>query len=1102
MIQLKINNQQIEVPSGSSIFDACKSLNIYVPTLCNHPDIPPSGNCGICVVKVNNSNFVLSCSTKAQNGMVVETNSFDVKRKGFEALCAFNEMARMPPTKEIEDIWNYFTQKKRPPRKRHAENTNSVSYDPNLCINCGRCTRMCRDVQNIGALDEDSHSLKDNDCIQCGQCITVCPTQALKANSTISGIIRALSSGKILILQIAPSVRVSIGESFGEPVGSIVTGKIIQSAREIGFRYVFDTDFGADLTIIEEGSELVSRLKHGGVFPMFTSCCPAWVNFVEKLHPELIPHLSTAKSPHMMTGAIIKTYFAERSHIDPKNIYVVSLMPCTAKKDEIRRDQLKGDVDCVITSTEFSDLVQQFEIDWSTIIDSKFDKMLGESSGSAALFGVSGGVAEAAVRFIHEELTSTKLDYVNYSNCIGSNQIKIANINIGNYELKIAVCNGISYAREFIESGEYLKYHFVEVMACPFGCIGGGGQPKLQNKAQAQARAEAIFRIDHNISTGPSANDNNEIKELFSKFLGRPNEGLSYNLLHTSFRRQDSPLIELKRKLGSLPIVAYGSSTGFSYRLAQIFSGYIGGYAMSLDSCTIPNILKKGTIIIICSTTGNGEIPSNALSFAKILRESKEDLSSLKYAICGIGSKDYPMFCYAGKILDKLFHQHGARRLLPYIEIDTSIYDQGEKIFETWSEETILTLGLQLPDFKILSNFKITKSINPDDSIINNPEKPIGFEYGVMITSSILSPQNIIPQMHRYQIKLPLGQNYETGDHVSILPQNDINIVNLILSEFKYDPNTILSIESILPGGNYLIPNRVTILQLFSQYIDLNCKPNRNLIRCFQQFSKDQFIKDKLNRLLTSNDSKHFEEFLKDINVGEFLLEYCRYGIPPLDLILSSCTLIRPRIYCIASSPSGNSKSIDLIINDTIFGEGNSRNGLCTSFLRRFGLTKIPLKIQKGVFNYPRDPTTPIIMTALGCGIAPMLSLLQHREYMKGEIGNAILFFGRKYKDSYPLLDSILQNYIEQGSLQDLKYSFSRENNNKSYITDLIKEDPNIIWEYWKNPKTPIIYCGPSRTIPDQLHELFVNITIEKGNMNKDQAEKFCKLHPHYLIWF
>ena len=311
MYKVKINGKIIEVSIGSTIIQACKLANIYIPTLCHHPDLPPAGKCGICVVKVNGGQYVLSCSNKVTDGMIIETDTLDVKNKAIEALNKFNDMTILPESKEIEEVYQYFYPKNFK-RDKNFDKTTALVFDPKLCINCDRCIRQCAETQSIGALDDSSHSLSQNECISCGQCTTVCPTGALSENCSIPDVIKAMSHGKVVILQTAPAVRVSTGECFGDPVGTVVTGKIISAAREMGFKYVFDTNFAADLTILEEGTELIGRIVNKGVMPMFTSCCPAWINFVEKIHPEIIPHLSTAKSPHMMAGRAIKTYFAEK----------------------------------------------------------------------------------------------------------------------------------------------------------------------------------------------------------------------------------------------------------------------------------------------------------------------------------------------------------------------------------------------------------------------------------------------------------------------------------------------------------------------------------------------------------------------------------------------------------------------------------------------------------------------------------------------------------------------------------------------------------------------------------------------------------------------
>ncbi|OHT04390.1 Iron only hydrogenase large subunit, C-terminal domain containing protein [Tritrichomonas foetus] len=1103
MISVKVNGVPIEVPKNTWVIDACAKAEVYIPTLCHHPDLPPAGKCGICVVKINGSQYSLSCSTKVTQGMIIETDAPDVKAKALIALNQFSDMPLLPDSKEIEEIYNYLIPK-RPKRGRKAEDTFALSFDPVKCVNCGRCERMCSDGQLIGALDESSHSLKENECISCGQCTTVCPTAALKEHNSIPDVLRALASGKVMLFQCAPATRVSLGECFGEEVGTIVTRKIAAAAKIMGFHYVFDTNYAADMTIWEEGTEFIGRVSNNGVLPMFTSCCPAWINFVEKIHPELIPNLSTAKSPHMMMGAALKSYFAEKKKIDPKNMFVVSMMPCTAKKDEIKRGQMIEDVDAVVTVREFAEMIKQFGIDWNSLEGKDFDPVMGESTGAAALFGVTGGVMEAAVRFAHEKLTNDKLGKVEYYQWRGFKNIKSANIQIGGADLKIAVCSGIAAARELIESDEYKNYHFIEVMACPCGCVGGGGQPFVKSRHEITKRADSIYQIDceKRNSTKVTSNDNSEIVQMYKEYMGEPNHGRAHELLHTTYEQQVTPILEQKKMMEKLPIIAFGSASGNAAKMARTVASYIGTSPVSLNSVGLTKIIKKGVAVIVCSTFGDGEFPSNAQKFYEQLEANTEPLNGLKYAVLALGSNDYPKFCLAGRMIDQMLAKQGAERLMDICEIDGSSPDKGEGTFENWAPSIVGALGLKMPEIKVTSQYNIKLYQNPSDPIYQNPEKPLGFDWGVIFSSTVLTPEGYQPAMHRYQIKIPPNMKYLAGDHVAILPQNDVDTVKATIEELKLNPKDILEVKTELPEGMNTIPNKVTVEQLFFQYLDLNGIPNRTLIRAFKQFCKNTFAKERLEKLLDPSEPRYLNDFMKDTSIGEFILEYSRHGIPPLDILISACPLIKPRLYSIASAPTSTSHYIDLIITDNIFGPQNTRHGLCTLFLRRFGLTKIAIHTQTGCFGYPKDPKTPILMAALGFGVAPMLSLLQHREELDGEIGNAALFFGCRFKNTYPILDSILENYIDTGAMQDLYVAYSREGTSKTYITDLMANNTDDVWRYWQDPKCEYFYCGPARGIPDQLNQILVQVSMDKGNMTRDEAEEFCNRHPHHVESF
>jgi len=420
-----------------------------------------------------------------------------------------------------------------------------------------------------------------------------------------------------------------------------------------------------------------------------------------------------------------------------------------------------------------------------------------------------------------------------------------------------------------------------------------------------------------------------------------------------------------------------------------------------------------------------------------------------------------------------------------------------------------MALGMKMPEITVepVFSFKHIDGNSEEGKAVAQelykaPLTPIGYEYGVLISNTILTPANFLPSMHRYQIKLPVGMTYEAGDHVAILAQNDIEQVKAVLSALKLNGDDVLEVSTTLPEGFNIIPEKVTIRQLFTQYLDLNGLPSRNLIRAFRQVCNNQFKKEDLIAILDPTHPQKYNDLVKDISSGDFMIEYSKYGIPPLEIIVSACSQIRPRLYSIASAPENTSKIIDLIITDVRFGPGGARAGLCTNFLQRFGLTKIAIHCQKGCFGYPKDPSAPMIMAALGCGIAPMLSLLQHRENLSGHIGESALFFGCRYRNTYPILDSILQDYVDIGSMNDLYVAYSREGTTKTYITDLMLNNPDTVWKYWSNPKTEFYYCGPARGIPDQLHNILIQITMDKGGMTREEAEKFYALHENHIEAF
>ncbi len=566
MVELKINNINIKAEEGTTILEASKSVGISIPTLCHMKDLSPTGACRICVVEVEGmKGLIPSCAYPVTEGMKVQTNSPRVRRarKTIVELLVENHpedclICVRNKNCELQDLAEVYALREHRyvgEKKNHAIDISSASMerDPAKCILCGRCVRTCNEIQKVGAIDFTNRGFRSNvttpynkglnvsDCILCGQCILVCPTAALREKSSAKEVVDALNDkNKYPVVQIAPAVRASIGEEYNLPLGTNVTGQLVAGLRRLGFKKVFDTNFAADLTIMEESSEFISRFQNGGDLPMFTSCCPGWVKYIEQNRPQLLKHVSTCKSPHEMEGAVLKTYFAEKSGLDPNDIFVVSIMPCTVKKFESSRPELAEeqmpDVDAVLTTRELVRLFKMAGIDFNDLAEEQFDNPLGESTGAAAIFGASGGVMEAALRTAYFKITGTDLEKLEFQDIRGSEGIKETSINIKGSELNFAVVNGIGNVGKVldeIEKGES-KYDFIEVMACPGGCINGGGQPIHQDQEKVRKRVEVLYKIDKTASSRKS-HENKSVKKIYDDFFGEPNSHKAHEILHTSY---------------------------------------------------------------------------------------------------------------------------------------------------------------------------------------------------------------------------------------------------------------------------------------------------------------------------------------------------------------------------------------------------------------------------------------------------------------------------------------------------------------------------------------------------------------------------------------
>jgi iron-only hydrogenase group A len=573
MVQLTINNIKVKAEEGMTILDAAKSVGINIPTLCHLKGLTPTGSCRICSVEVEGQrNLVPSCAFPVFEGMNVDTNSHRVRRARktiIELLvenhpqdcliCVRNGNCELQSLSERYGIREH---RYAGECKSHAIDISSSSMerDPAKCILCGRCVRVCHEIQRIGAIDFTgrgfksivatpfNHGLNISDCILCGQCIFECPTAALREKSSLKEVTNALNDkNKYVIVQIAPAVRVTVGEEYNMPVGQNVTGKIITGLRRVGFRRVFDTNFAADLTIMEEAAEFIRRLQTGGKLPMFTSCCPGWIKYAEQNRPEILDHISTCKSPHEMEGSVIKTYYAKKMGLDPKDIFVVSIMPCTVKKYEAARLELSEnnlpDVDAVLTTRELVRLFKLAGIDFDDLPEDKFDNPLGESTGAAAIFGTSGGVMEAALRTAYYKISGKEPDNLTFHFVNNSPGVREAEIIIDGTAVNVAIVNGIGNVPEVLDEvvkGKS-KYHFIEVMTCRGGCINGGGQPIHYKPEKILRRMKALQEIDAGMKNRKS-HENESIKNLYKEFLVEPGSHIAHEILHTVYTNRAKPV--------------------------------------------------------------------------------------------------------------------------------------------------------------------------------------------------------------------------------------------------------------------------------------------------------------------------------------------------------------------------------------------------------------------------------------------------------------------------------------------------------------------------------------------------------------------------------
>ena len=572
MVNLTIDGKAVCVPEGTTVLEAAKTVNINIPTLCYLKDINKIGACRVCIVEIKGARALqAACVYPVAEGLEVLTNSPKVRRARKATVelilsdhnrkcltCVRNrncELQTLADDLGITEIRYEGAQRE----VTIDDLSPSIVRDNSKCILCRRCVSVCKNVQTVSAIDAAYRgietrigsafdmSLADTPCVNCGQCIAACPVGALYEKDATTAVWNALADEDThVVIQAAPAVRAALGEEFGMPIGTCVTGKMAAAMRRLGFDEVLDTDFSADLTIMEEGTELLSRIQNGGTLPLITSCSPGWVKFCEHFFPEFIPNLSSCKSPHQMFGAVVKSYYAEKKGIDPKKIFTVSVMPCTAKKFECGRDEMEvdglRDVDAVITTRELAKMIKTAGIDFAKLEDEGFDDIFDIGSGAGVIFGATGGVMEAALRTVKEIVENKPLDSIDFEAVRGTEGIKTATVKVGDTDVNVAVANGLGNARKLLDDIKAGKanYHFIEIMGCPCGCVTGGGQPIVDSKTQAEVdvkalRAKALYTEDTVLAVRKS-HENPAIKKIYDEYFEKPGSHKAHELLHTHYQ--------------------------------------------------------------------------------------------------------------------------------------------------------------------------------------------------------------------------------------------------------------------------------------------------------------------------------------------------------------------------------------------------------------------------------------------------------------------------------------------------------------------------------------------------------------------------------------
>uniref|UniRef100_A0A7S3PBK2 NADPH--hemoprotein reductase n=1 Tax=Amphora coffeiformis TaxID=265554 RepID=A0A7S3PBK2_9STRA len=1108
----------VKVPEGTKITEAATKAGVFIPTLCHHPRLPPAGKCGVCVVAVENgpTPTQLACATVCRmnddgtpmkvhvHGQVLNglanaalrrslDYSIENKTKRFANNNAFANCGSL----EIEDLANWLTQENK------DISSKSITYDPSLCIGCDRCVRACDSLQGMKVLEtqmpngnqptvgvasappcmstKSGRPLTETDCISCGQCTSFCPTGAIKEVDHTARVMRALSDPNMtVVLQTAPTARVTLAEAFGGQPGDCTTGKLVGAAKSCGFDFVFDTLLAADLTIMEEANELLKRIeisqtgtdeeKKKSPLPMFTSCCPGWVNLVEQSYPELIPNLSSCKSPMAMLSSVIRQrWWLKQANINSKlrhynachpngdsidqsNLFVVAVMPCTAKKDEIARQQLsmpngKPETDAVLTVREMARLMElrgvarrdNFQT-FADIPELVFDNPFGESTGASVIFGATGGVMEAALRTAADVLSGQNLPNVNYHEVRGLMGVKESTVRLGKsgeIGLNVAVCNQMRNVREFldqIEQGEK-KYHFIEIMTCPGGCIGGGGLPQSRDPDVLHKRMGSVYSIDERMVKRKS-HENVAIQGLYKDYLDHPLSHKAHHLLHTTYSaRPRQPPVLLKSTApknsmtlepaddGNIIYIVYGTQSGTSAQAAKDIKidlqqsiaraklnpepavCLVAGNAIKPDALAERISASMATIFVTC-TYGEGEMPEMIEKIWEFFESSDEGIfqgKEVKFAVFGLCSSRYDVgdqYNRAARRFDNRLEELGALRLVEVGAGDDQNSEGFRGALDPWLDQLkpklfaggsskVSLLDPPEPLFKI--------AVAPSFHGPNFRPLPPDYHFITLESFKSVVSKGYDRPAGLFSFSLQdTGLEYKVGDHLAVLPRNPKTVVDDILALYRSSGDALrgsqlVTVETMDPLADCPFPTVLSIEELLTQYLDLCGRPSRSFFKQLYMFATTMESRQRLRSLFeregeNSVPQEEFDLYTDQNTYADALCEFAKTCLPPFEYLLSMIPLNTPRFYSIASSPLAGGTQLDLLVvmNTWTDTAKKNRTGLNTNFM--FATQpgdKFAVQIHTGILQPPdsdEDLETPVVMFCMGAGLAPFVGFCQHRQ--------------------------------------------------------------------------------------------------------------------------